>query len=66
MAELSEKSLASIEAQSAQANEDEEYTSAEIKSIIRRIDVRVVGVCTLGYACSLMDRTNTGYAAISG
>lgn len=66
-----EKTPAGIEAQIEQSSldasvEDEEFTAAEIKSIIRRVDIRVVGVCAFGYSCQLMDRTNVGYAAISG
>lgn len=42
------------------------FTLAEQKSIIRRIDYRLV--LTLGalYCVSLMDRTNLGFAAIAG
>ena len=67
-----EKHPAGIEAQvenissSDSVTDDEEFTAAEAKSIIRRVDIRVVGVCALGYSVSLMDRSNLGYAAIAG
>ena len=67
-----EKNPANIEAQvdsvstSDDVTEDEDFTEADAKSIIRRVDIRVVGVCALGYSVSLMDRTNVGYAAIAG
>jgi hypothetical protein len=44
----------------------QEYTPAEAKKIIRRVDRRLVTVLGLLYMCSLMDRTNVGIAKIAG
>lgn len=45
---------------------DEEYTYEEQRKIIHRVDWRLVTICGLSYTVSLMDRTNTSVAAISG
>ncbi|KAL8765837.1 MAG: hypothetical protein Q9209_007196 [Squamulea sp. 1 TL-2023] len=42
------------------------YTEAEIKSIVRRVDLRLVPICGLMYCVSLLDRTNLSNAAIAG
>ncbi len=42
------------------------FTPAEQKSIIRRIDCRLVSTLGFLYAVSLMDRNNTGIAMIAG
>lgn len=67
-----EKNLANSVAQLENVNgkdsvsDDGEFTAAEVRAIMRRVDLRVVGVCALGYSVSLMDRTNLSYAAIAG
>jgi hypothetical protein len=43
-----------------------EFSEAEQKSIIRRIDRRLVATLGILYCASLMDRTNLGNAAIAG
>ena len=43
-----------------------EFSEAEQKHIVRRIDRRLVTVLGLLYCTSLMDRTNLGSAAIAG
>ncbi|KAL4932358.1 putative phthalate transporter [Aspergillus undulatus] len=45
---------------------DEEFTPAEQKRIIRRIDYRLVTITGLAYCVSLMDRTNLSMAAVAG
>lgn len=45
---------------------DEEYTPAEQRKIIHRIDRRLVTMTGLAYCISLMDRTNISNAAIAG
>ena len=45
---------------------DEEYTPAEQRAIIHRIDRRLVTTCGFMYCISLMDRTNLSAAAIVG
>jgi len=45
---------------------DEEYSRAEQRKIIHRIDRRLVTTCGLMYCISLMDRTNLSAAAIAG
>ena len=45
---------------------DEVYTLEEQKSIIHRIDRRLVTTCGFMYCISLMDRTNLSAAAIAG
>ncbi|KAF9883929.1 hypothetical protein FE257_002672 [Aspergillus nanangensis] len=45
---------------------DEEYTYAEQRKIIHRIDRRLVTITGLAYCVSLMDRTNLSMAAIAG
>lgn len=42
------------------------YTDAEIKRIVRRIDIRLIPLCGLMYCVSLLDRTNLSNAAIAG
>ncbi|CAK1364819.1 putative transporter [Cercospora beticola] len=42
------------------------FTEQEQKSIIRRIDVRVVLLLSLMYTCSLIDRVQIGLAMITG
>ncbi|KAJ6153679.1 hypothetical protein N7470_006638 [Penicillium chermesinum] len=46
--------------------DDEEFTLAEQKAIIRRVDLRLVTMTGLTYCISLMDRTNLSAAAIAG
>jgi hypothetical protein len=43
-----------------------EFSEAEQKHIVRRIDRRLVTVLGVLYCASLMDRTNLGSAAIAG
>jgi len=43
-----------------------EFSPAEQKKIIRRVDFRLVLTLGLLYMCSLMDRTNLGAANIAG
>jgi hypothetical protein len=43
-----------------------QFTPAEQKKIVRRIDFRLVTTLGLLYCASLMDRTNLGSAAIAG
>lgn len=45
---------------------DEDYTPAEQRKIIHRIDRRLVTMTGLAYCISLMDRTNISNAAIAG
>ncbi|KAG2416571.1 hypothetical protein HFD88_007786 [Aspergillus terreus] len=45
---------------------DEEYTYAEQRKIIHRIDRRLVTITGLAYCVSLMDRTNLSMAAVAG
>lgn len=45
---------------------DPDFTPAEQKKIIRRVNARVVVMCGLMFCFSLMDRTNLGAAAIAG
>lgn len=45
---------------------DEEYTPAEQRKIIHRVDRRLVSMAGLAYCISLMDRTNVSAAAIAG
>ena len=44
----------------------EEYTPEEQKSIVRKVDLRLVSTLGILYCASLMDRTNLGSAAIAG
>jgi hypothetical protein len=57
-----EKSL-TAEANDARINQ---FTAAEQKRIIRRIDIRLVLTLGILYCTSLMDRTNLSSAAIAG
>ena len=43
-----------------------EFSPAEQKRIIRRIDYRLVTILGVLYMCSLMDRTNLSAANIAG
>ncbi|GAB7343280.1 hypothetical protein MBLNU457_1336t1 [Dothideomycetes sp. NU457] len=43
-----------------------EYTPAEQKAIIKRLDIRIVTMTGLIYCISLMDRTNLSNASIAG
>lgn len=45
---------------------EHEFSPEEQKSILRRADIRLVGVSALGYSISLMDRGNISLAAIAG
>lgn len=45
---------------------DEEFTPAEQRKIIHRVDRRLVSMTGLAYCISLMDRTNVSAAAIAG
>ncbi|KAI9727814.1 MAG: hypothetical protein M1834_007961 [Cirrosporium novae-zelandiae] len=45
---------------------DSQYSYKEQRSIIHRIDRRLVTICGLMYCISLMDRTNLSAAAIAG
>ena len=47
-------------------NYDEEFSYAEQRAIIHRIDRRLVTTCGFMYCISLMDRTNLPAAAIAG
>lgn len=47
-------------------DDDEEFTPAEQRKIIRRVDFRLVAATGLAYSVSLMDRGNVGMAAIAG
>lgn len=42
------------------------FTDAEIKRIVRKVDIRLVPLCGLMYCVSLLDRTNLSNAAIAG
>lgn len=44
----------------------EEFTLAEQKRIVQRIDRRLVPTLAILYCCSLVDRNNLGSAAIAG
>jgi hypothetical protein len=44
----------------------EAFTSEAQKSLIRRVDRRLVATLGLLYSVSLMDRTNLGNASIAG
>jgi hypothetical protein len=52
--------------QRSELSDDEEYTPAEQKKIIHRVDRRLVLTCGIMYCISLMDRTNLGQASIAG
>ncbi|KAI9373919.1 major facilitator superfamily domain-containing protein [Aspergillus egyptiacus] len=52
--------------QAVDIDEDEEYTYAEQRKIIHRVDRRLVIICGAAYCISLMDRTNVSVAAITG
>ncbi|KAI4113669.1 MAG: hypothetical protein LQ345_005401 [Seirophora villosa] len=42
------------------------FTDAEIKRVVRKIDMRLIPLCGLMYCVSLLDRTNLSNAAIAG
>ncbi|KAL8902138.1 MAG: hypothetical protein Q9207_004857 [Kuettlingeria erythrocarpa] len=42
------------------------YTEAEIKKVVRKVDIRLIPLCGLMYCVSLLDRTNLSNAAIAG
>jgi hypothetical protein len=44
----------------------DEYTPQQAKSIIGRIDRRLITVTGIMYCISVMDRTNLGAAAVAG
>lgn len=46
--------------------EDEQFTAAEQRKIIRRVDFRLIAMLGLVYSIQLMDRSNVGMAAIAG
>ncbi|KAJ5101396.1 hypothetical protein NUU61_003618 [Penicillium alfredii] len=50
----------------ALSDEEEEFTPAEQRKIIHRVDRRLVTMTGLAYCISLMDRTNLSMAAIAG
>jgi hypothetical protein len=47
-------------------DEDEDFTPAEQRKIIHRIDRRLIATTGIMYCISLMDRTNLSAAAIAG
>lgn len=49
-----------------EVNYDEEYTPAEQRKIIHRVDRRLVTMTGLAYCVSLMDRTNLSMALVAG
>ena len=66
---LEKHDLAQIEAATLphqQEGIDEEFSPAEQKKIIRRLDRRLVVTCGVMFCFSLMDRTNLGAASIAG
>ncbi|KAI4174141.1 MAG: hypothetical protein LQ343_002476 [Gyalolechia ehrenbergii] len=42
------------------------YTEAEIRRVVRKVDIRLIPLCGLMYCVSLLDRTNLSNAAIAG
>lgn len=52
--------------QASALSEYTEFTPAEQRKIIHRVDRRLVLTCGVMYCVSLMDRTNLGQAAIAG
>lgn len=44
----------------------EEFSAAEQKRIVRKIDLRLVPICGVMYCISLLDRTNLSAANIAG
>ncbi|KAL8917054.1 MAG: hypothetical protein Q9208_008170 [Pyrenodesmia sp. 3 TL-2023] len=42
------------------------FTDAEVKRVVRKVDIRLVPLCGLMYCVSLLDRTNLSNAAIAG
>ena len=46
--------------------EDDEYSPAEAKKLIHRVDRRLIVTTGIMYCISLMDRTNLSAAAIAG
>jgi hypothetical protein len=52
--------------QKSALSDDTEFSPAEQRKIIHRIDRRLVLTCGVMYCVSLMDRTNLGQAVIAG
>ena len=44
----------------------ERFSEAEIKRVIRKVDLRLIPICGLMYCVSLLDRTNLSNANIAG
>lgn len=42
------------------------YSDADIKRVVRKVDLRLIPLCGLMYCVSLLDRTNLSNAAIAG
>ncbi|KAL8936100.1 MAG: hypothetical protein Q9216_005110 [Gyalolechia sp. 2 TL-2023] len=42
------------------------FTDADIKRVVRKVDIRLIPLCGLMYCVSLLDRTNLSNAAIAG
>jgi hypothetical protein len=42
------------------------YSEAEVKKIVRKVDLRLIPLCGLMYCVSLLDRTNLSNASIAG
>lgn len=61
-----EKDIANLDQVESVDDDDDQITAAEAKSIMRRVDIRLVGVTALGYSVCLMDRANISMAAIAG
>lgn len=51
-------------------NQDEElisrFSAADVKRLMRRVDLRLIPLCGGMYCISLLDRTNLSNAAIAG
>jgi hypothetical protein len=55
-----------IDASDVEVASVEEFTPAQARSIVARVDRRLVTVTGIMYCISVMDRTNLGAAAIAG
>ncbi|KAL8951953.1 MAG: hypothetical protein Q9222_002105 [Ikaeria aurantiellina] len=44
----------------------DQYSEAQIKRVVRKVDLRLIPLCGLMYCVSLLDRTNLSNAAIAG
>lgn len=66
--EKAELDVEQIEREKTQASDafDDEFSEAEGKKILRRIDRRLVVLVGFMYCISLMDRTNISAAAVAG